>query len=173
MKQFIFLLFLETSFFLSVFSQNSNVLVASSSQAYLNEPVKDEPNIIKGWLRFFTFVTDFYTKDMPTKFEYNPAYLAQFSFDRHPSFTDKDKDEYGYFNIPTDTHFFFVLTTKTLYVINARRVNIRVLKKYRLFFFRMTSLKPTRALKFLGCTQKKLTVFNKLKAFFIYFFKSL
>lgn len=122
MKLLFLLLILEFSFFLSVFTQNSNILTATASQAYLNEPVKDEPNIIRGWLRFFTFSPDFYTKDMPTKFEYNPAYMAQFSFGRMPGFTDKDKDEYGYYNIPSDTHFFFALTTKTLYVINARRV---------------------------------------------------
>ena len=123
MKPILFLFILEFFLFFTVFAQNSNIMASSASQAYLNEPVKDEPNIIRGWLRFFTFVPDFYTKDMPTKFEYNQAYLAQFSFGRMPGFTDKDKDEYGYYNIPSDTHFFFVLTTKTLYVINARRVN--------------------------------------------------
>lgn len=30
-------------------------------------------------------------------------------------------DEFGYFDIPSDTHFFFILTKKTLYALSARR----------------------------------------------------
>lgn len=82
-----------------------------------------KPFLMKGWLRFFTFSpNNFYTSPIPNKFEYNPAWQAQFSWGRNPTFSDKDKDQWGFFNIPDDTHFFFVLTRKTLYAMNARRV---------------------------------------------------
>ena len=78
--------------------------------------------VMKGWMKFFTYTPNFYASSVPNKFEYNPGYLAQFSWGRNPTFTDKDKDTWGFFNIPDDTHFFFVLTKKTLFAMNARRV---------------------------------------------------
>lgn len=80
--------------------------------------------VMKGWLKFFTYTPNFYASSIPNKFEFNPGFEAQFSFGRNPTFTDKDKDENGFFNIPDDTHFFFVLTRKTLYAMNARRNDI-------------------------------------------------
>ena len=108
------LILIEFFFFFScVLSQNINI--SPSNQAYKNEPVNDnEPNIIKGWLKFFTFVPDFLTNDMPTKFDYNPAYREQFSHDRNPEFNIKDTDEFGFFNIPTETSFFFCYDPKNI-----------------------------------------------------------
>ena len=115
-NSFIFLVLVEF-----LFGQIINI--SPTSLAYKNEAIEDdEPNLMKGWLRFFTFVPDFISTDMPRKFEYNQAYKDQFSNNRHPEYTEKDKDEFGFYNIPTDTSFFFVITRKTLYVINARRV---------------------------------------------------
>lgn len=111
-------------FFSFILASCQDLKVSTSSKAYLNEPssADQEPNILKGWLKFFTFIPDFTTNDMPTKFDYNPAYQAQYSHGRQPELTDSHKDQYGYFDIPSDTSFFFVLTSKTLYVINSRRV---------------------------------------------------
>lgn len=129
MKLILFLFILQTYFHFLI---PQNIHISSSSQAYQNEPDKsDEPNIIKGWLKFFTFVPDFTSSDIPTKFEYNQAYREQFNHDRNPEFSLKDKDSLGYYNIPSDTSFFFVLTKKTLYVINSRRVNILTTKKIK------------------------------------------
>ena len=90
--------------------------------------------VMKGWLKFFTYTPNFYASSVPNKFEYNPGYLAQFSWGRNPTFTDKDKDTWGFFNIPDDTHFFFVLTRKTLFAMNARRVFLLFFSCFFLFF---------------------------------------
>ena len=83
---------------------------------------EDKPYIMKGWLKFFTYTSSFYASKIPNKFDYNPAYEAQFGWGRKPTFTEKDKDQFGWFNIIDDTHFFFVLTKTTLYAVYARRV---------------------------------------------------
>ncbi len=31
------------------------------------------------------------------------------------------KDDYGFLNIPDDTHFYFMMDSKTLYMVDARR----------------------------------------------------
>ena len=96
-------------------------ILAINSQSDDDESqYSNEINIMKGWLKFFTFTPDFRNDGRPTKFEYNSAFLSQ----KNAYFTENDKDEWGWFNIPTDTSFFFVLTKKTLYVIKARRVLI-------------------------------------------------
>ncbi len=93
---------------------------------FLSQPVLEdasEPrefNVYKGWLRFFTFVPDFTSPVRPTKFEYNPGFLAQ---EKMKITCDlQKKDEWGTFDIPNETSFFFVLTKLSLYVVSARRV---------------------------------------------------
>lgn len=124
MKEYTFILISAYFTILIFFASSQNLNIASSSQAYRNEPSPEsnEANLIKGWLKFFTFVPDFTNNDMPTKFDYNPAYQEQFSHGRTPDFSIKSQDQFGFFNIPSELSFFFVLSPKTLYVINARRV---------------------------------------------------
>lgn len=91
------------------------------AQPIIEDPSEpQEYNIFKGWLHFFTFVPDFTTSVRPTKFEYNPAFLAQEKM--HITCDLEKKDEWGTFDIPNETSFFFVLTKKSLYVVSARRV---------------------------------------------------
>lgn len=115
---------------LSILSLSQNVGsvtdVGNDQEGQLSKPF-----VMKGWLKFFTYTPSFYASSVPNKFEYNPGYLAQFSYGRTPTFDEKDKDQWGYFNIPDDTHFFFVLTKKTLFAVSARRV--RNTKNFYLF----------------------------------------
>lgn len=110
---------------LALISPTISQVVGSASQTsdYQDEQTA-KAFVMKGWIKFFTYTPNFYASSIPDKFEYNPGYLAQYSYGRNPTFTDKDKDEWGFFNIPDDTHFFFVLTRKTLYAMNARRVQL-------------------------------------------------
>lgn len=101
----------------------SQVVGTAEQVADYQEDKMAKSFVMKGWLKFFTYTPSFYASSVPNKFEYNPGYLAQFTYGRNPTFTEKDKDEWGFFNIPDDTHFFFVLTRNTLYAMNARRVS--------------------------------------------------
>jgi len=107
--------------FFSLFSFACSQLVKVGSSAILAADQEDQSSdndfVMKGWLKFFTHSMNFLDSFVPNKFEYNPAYLAQAT-------SDKDKDSWGSFNIPDDTHFFFFLTRKTLYAMNSRRNDI-------------------------------------------------
>lgn len=108
---------------LFIFLSNAQLRVdTASSLAQSQEDTQSKPFIIKGWLKFFTYTPSFYSTSIPNKFEFNLAYKAQFTWGKGPSFSDKDKDEFGWFNIIDDTHFFFILTKTTLYAVYARRV---------------------------------------------------
>ena len=119
---------------------------SAKSVAEDQEDQLDKAFVMKGWLRFFTYTPSFYASSIPNKFEYNPGHQAQFSWGRNPTFTDKDKDEWGFFNIPDDTHFFFVLTKKTLYAMNARRVIFIT----NFSFFNAPSILPEARFIYLG-----------------------
>lgn len=98
--------------------------------------------IFKGWLKFFTFFPTFKTPNRPTKFEFNQAYYDQYNnFGKNASFTDKDKDDFGWFDIPDDTHYFFVLSPTTLYAISGRRNDVA--KTYK--SLELSWLEPTTA----------------------------
>ena len=117
------LILLSVLSFMLLTTAYTQVMGSSAAVADYQEDQTAKAFVMKGWLKFFTYTPSFYSSSIPTKFEYNPGYQAQFSYGRSPTFTDKDKDEWGFFNIPDDTHFFFVLNRKTLYATNARRVN--------------------------------------------------
>lgn len=119
MKHFFKQIFL-LSLLLIVISSQSLGSVASTADD--QEETLKKSFVMKGWLKVFTYTPSFYASSVPNKFEYNPAYAAQFSYGRKPTFDEKDKDQWGFFNVPDDTHFFFILTQKTLYVLSARRV---------------------------------------------------
>ncbi len=51
----------------------------------------------------------------------NSAYDSQFSYSRNVTFTEDDKDGSGWFDIPSSSHFFFVLTKKSMYSLTSRR----------------------------------------------------
>jgi hypothetical protein len=107
-------------------------LTATASVSKADDPnggnkQDNKPFIKKGWLKFFTYIPDFKSVDAPTKFEYNQQYYDQFTFGRNASFDpSKDKDQWGWFDIPSDTHFYFVLTTKSLFAVSARRVSLLI-----------------------------------------------
>ena len=89
------------------------------------EPIENDeekPFLKKGWLKFFSYkILDQQIKTkIPSKFEYNPAYLRQLN-DASKN-CHKCVDQFGSFDIPSELSFFFVLTKKTLYVLSARRV---------------------------------------------------
>lgn len=113
-------------FFNFVSAQMKLLLILIISPILLAQTILEDPsespeyNLFKGWLRFFTFVPDFTTTVRPTKFEYNPAFIAQEKL--HITCDMEKKDEWGTFDIPSETSFFFVLTKKSLYVVSARRV---------------------------------------------------
>jgi len=114
--KFILLTIVFYLLFFSVHSQLGKVGTAVDvSEEQGNQSANDF--VMKGWLKFFTHTPTFSDSFVPKKFEYNPGYLTQSS-------SDKDKDSWGSFNIPDDTHFFFVLTRKTLYAMNSRRNDI-------------------------------------------------
>ena len=117
---------------------------SASSLTQSQEDNQSKPFILKGWLKFFTYTPSFYTSSIPNKFEFNPAYKAQFTWGKSPSFSDKDKDEFGWFNIIDDTHFFFILTKTTLYAVYARRVMIKSHENCK-YKNRMTFQKLTKA----------------------------
>lgn len=118
--QFIFLFSLFFSLIVTQFGP-----IGSASEVFEEQnDIQRKAFVMKGWLKFFTYTPSFYASSVPNKFEYNPSYLAQFSWGRKPGFTDKEKDEFGFFNIPDDTHFFFILTKKSLFAVNARRNDI-------------------------------------------------
>jgi len=113
--------------FCCAYAQSQGSIGAVGSASSVSEDQQDQlakAFVMKGWLKFFTYTPNFYASSIPNKFEYNVGYLAQFTWGRNPTFTDKDKDEWGFLNIPDDTHFFFILTRKTLYAMNARRNDI-------------------------------------------------
>ena len=94
---FIYILFVVL--FQSVSSQYGTVGTASTVQESQEEQLA-KPFVMKGWLKFFTFAPlTFYNSPLPNKFEYNPAWQAQYSWGRTPSFGDKDKDLWD-FHIP-------------------------------------------------------------------------
>ena len=78
--------------------------------------IYSEGNLMKSWLRFFSYEHNGISQLFPTKFEYNPAFSSQLNAN------NEEKDQWGSFNIPSDTSFFFILTKNTLYVANSRRV---------------------------------------------------
>ncbi len=121
MKHFLKLLLLFSLLLPFLSPQSLNTVSGTSEDQ--DETLK-KAFVMKGWLKFFTYTPSFYASIVPNKFEYNPAYAAQFAYGRKPTFDEKDKDQWGFFNIPDDTHFFFILTGKTLYVLSARRVRI-------------------------------------------------
>jgi len=129
--------------FSTVYSQLGKVGTAATVSEDQDEQMA-KAFVMKGWLKFFTYTPNFYASSVPNKFEYNQGYLAQFSWGRNPTFTDKDKDEWGYYNIPDDTHFFFVLTRKALYAMNARRVS----SFYFFFSMKVSGLKLQRLFVF-------------------------
>ncbi len=99
----------------------------SSAQTNSTKDASNENKafLYKGWMKFFSFVPTMKTGNFPSKFEYNQAYYNQFIGGKNVSFDPaKDKDQYGWYDIPDDHHFFFVLTKKTLFVISARRVSL-------------------------------------------------
>lgn len=114
-------LLLLTFFFMYVNSQSFNLAGSSSTMGEDQEDVTRKAFVMKGWLKFFTYTPSFYADPVPNKFEYNPSYRAQFAYGKNGSCDDKD--QWGFLNVPSDTHFFFVLTKTTLFAIGARRVN--------------------------------------------------
>ncbi len=38
-----------------------------------------------------------------------------------PNFNITDKDDYGYLNIPDESHFYFMMNEDTLFMVDARR----------------------------------------------------
>ena len=120
--KFFILFFLLLLFYIPSKAQ----FTTSMASNFLKISDDDQANsfLMKGWLKFFTYTPSIYSSIVPDKFEYNPIYSAQFSYGRNPTFTDKDKDQYGWFNIKDDTHFFFILTKTTLFSVYARRVFI-------------------------------------------------
>jgi len=82
---------------------------------------KDGPILKKGWLKFFDFQVAGDGSEKPGKFEINSAYQSQFAYSKNVTFTDDDKDASGWFDIPSNSHFFFVLTEKSFYSLTSRR----------------------------------------------------
>ena len=121
-----------------------------AAMAQSQDDDQSKPFIIKGWMKFFTYTPSFYSNKTPNKFEFNPGYKAQFTWGIGPSFTDKDKDQFGWFNIIDDTHFFFILTKTTLYAVYARRVPKKNIKLKKGIFDRMIFPKLIKAWRLSG-----------------------
>ena len=118
------LLFYFLMLFVWCFQAKQAILSTSVTQAPKDQQNVEENNafLMKGWLKFFTYTPTFTASSLPTKFEFNQVYANQFTYGRAPTFADKDKDNFGWFNIIDDTHFFFILTKTSLYAVYARRV---------------------------------------------------
>ena len=74
---------------------------------------------MQGWLKFFFSEQNKMTEVFPKKFEFNSAFSAQ---TKKSQVYFSERDQWGPFNIPSDTSFFFMLTKNTIYVVNSRRV---------------------------------------------------
>ena len=93
----------------------------TQSEAIDNQSNENSSSIInQGWLNYV--IVSKKSNEL-TKFEINKNYHLQFTSDYPNSKENKEfKDKFGYVNIPKETNFYFVLTKKTLYVLNERRV---------------------------------------------------
>ena len=98
------------------FKENLNQEFNSEEENIFKKPI-----LLKGWMKFFTYSPSLNISEKPQKFEYNTQYLRQF-YNNDPNKINKE-DEFGSIDIPTELHFFFVLTKKTLYALNSRKVN--------------------------------------------------
>lgn len=92
---------------------------------------KYQDNIImRGWLKYFVYSPNSDLNEKPKTFFVNKKYFQQFEKAIPLNIikpTVQKKDEFGSIGIPSQFHFFFVLTKKTLYVISARQVLFKIL----------------------------------------------
>ena len=110
-----FILFVLNFFFSFFFAQH--VFLSGNYQQQATSLNIDSGNLMKGWLKFFTYEQRNLMDDFPKKFEFNPSFSER-------SNIQNQKDDWGSLNIPSDTSFFFILTKSSLYVTNSRRVFI-------------------------------------------------
>ena len=87
------------------------------------------PILLRGWLKYFTYSPNSETTEKPNKFHINQQYFHQFDSKNKLNILNTNlKDDYGFINIPSKFHFFFVLSKETLYVVSSRRVSITIIK---------------------------------------------
>jgi len=103
-------------------------------------------NLLKGWLKFFTYEQKNFMENLPTKFEFNPAYSDK-------RYLQNQSDEWGSLNIPSDTSFFFMLTKTSLYVANSRIVFLSFFLEN--IFLRMIYRKHIRVWRLFGFCLRK------------------
>ena len=102
---------------------NSGSLPQAAATAGKESSDKGSGIILKGWMKWFTYMSQMDFNKRPSKFEINPAYKDQFTKKANITFTDKDKDQFGWFDIPDETSFFFLMTSKAIYAVTSRRVS--------------------------------------------------
>lgn len=104
-----------------------SIKISNENEKNLETSFNTEENILmKGWLKYFVYSPKNEINEKPKSFFINKKYFQQFDAKNplaiiNPS--NKNKDSFGSIDIPSQFHFFFVLTKKTLYVISARQVN--------------------------------------------------
>ena len=97
----------------------------STSEKSLAQSESQTPIIMRGWLRYFVYNPNPEVKIKPNSFFVNKKYFIQFDNKNELNILNTNiRDEIGYVHIPSKFHFFFVLSSDTLYVITARKVNI-------------------------------------------------
>jgi hypothetical protein len=77
MKHFFKRLLLLSFLFVVISSQSLGTVAGTADD---QEETLKKSFVMKGWLKVFTYTPSFYASSVPNKFEFNPAYAAQFSY---------------------------------------------------------------------------------------------
>jgi len=108
-------------FFLSIFS--INCISTENENDLEKDSGSQNPILMRGWLRYFVYNPNLDSTFKPNTFYVNQQYFHQFDNKHQLNMLNTNiRDEYGYVHIPSKFHFFFVLSSNTIYVISARKV---------------------------------------------------
>lgn len=108
-------------YFLLFFSPINSISTENEETSDKNET--QNPIAMRGWLHYFVYDPKSNLTKKPNSFFVNKQYSHQFDNKHHlNALATNIRDEYGFVHIPSPLHFFFVLSTDTLYVISARKV---------------------------------------------------
>jgi len=107
-----------------------------------NDDIGQGPIYKKGWLKFLSYTSK--SSNSYNEFTKNAAYYEQnpdHNFIKLPIHQNRRDDECGSLEIPDAYHFFFYLTTDTLYIVSARKNSLA--KTIRVLHFKSSTPKNT------------------------------
>lgn len=109
-------------------------LIVSNDNINLNEDIGPGPVFKKGWLKYLILTQN--DSRSFNQFNKNQAFYEQAT---HKNYQNIAKDDYGVLEVPDSFHFFFYLTSDSLYIVSARKNSIA--KTLKIVNFKTDNLK--------------------------------